>query len=86
MTSTSRLSDVPNALPKSDSELRDRFRKPTVFGNAFSVFSIFPSDTLLSTGHDDVASYEEVATEAWQRVGDSMRAALKMRCTPSETT
>lgn len=65
--------------------LRKRYRKPAAFDSAFSVLSIFPSDTLLSTGNDDVASYEEAAAEAWQRVGDSMRAALNLGCSPRET-
>jgi len=55
-------------------------RTPTALDGACSVFDFFGADDILAmVDVQNLEPYGVVAADAWQRVGDSMRAVLDTR-------
>ena len=61
-------------------------RTPSALDGACSVFDFFGADDILTmVDAKNLEPYEVATARAWQRVGDSMRAALDARLSASRT-
>lgn len=72
--------DSTDKAPGRESALPSWIKRRSALDGAASVFGLsLLDDSLTMIDAEDLVPYEVVAADAWQRVGDSMRAALSTR-------